>query len=148
VRFNRPMGTQSRDRVSAVGPELGLLTVQIVQWVDDPFPGIVTCQFVDAWKRVHTLIEKVHIVTTDDDLGAASVYPRGGGVCCTVLELWRESRAPELGELVRVYAGYPDTVETTDRLREFVIPSSEVVWIPRGHREENPPGFWNWVDDE
>ena len=125
VRLNRSMGTQQGcNRMFAVGPELGLLTVQIVRWVDDGFPGIVACDFVDAWKRAHTFVEKVPIVTTDDDLDATSVYPRGGGVRCTVLERWRESRAPELGELVRVYTGYPDSVETTEGLNEFVVPSS------------------------
>jgi len=133
--------------MSAMGPELGLLVVQIVRWVDDHFPGFVACEFVDAWKRVHTLIDKVPMVTADD-LDATSVYPQRGGVRCTVLERWRELRAEELGELVRVYIGYPDTMETSEGIREFVMQSSQVIWIPRGHREENPPGIWGWVDDE
>jgi hypothetical protein len=130
-----------------MGPELGLLSVQIVRWVDDHFPGFVACEFVDAWKHVHKLIDKVPMVTTDD-LDATSVYPQEGSIRCTVLERWRELRSPQLGELVRVYIGYPDNMETTEGSREFVVQSSHVTWIPRGHREENPPGFWHWVEDE
>jgi hypothetical protein len=130
-----------------MGPELGNLVVQIVRFVDDHFPGFVACEFVDAYKRVHRLMDKVPMVT-EDDLDATSAYPRPGGVRCTVLERWRELRAAELGELVRVYIGYPDPMETTEGLQEFVVQSAQVTWIPRGHREENPPGFWRWVDDE
>lgn len=133
--------------MSGMGPELGLLVVQIVRWVDDHFPGFVVCEFVDAWKRVHALTDKVPMVSTND-LDATSIYPQPGGIRCTVLERWRELRAEELGELVRVYIGYPDAMETTEGLQEFVVQSSQVTWIPRGHREEIRPGIWSWVDDE
>ena len=100
---------KGHDRMSPMGPELGLLVVQIVRWVDDGFPGVVACEFVDAYKRVHTLIDKVPMVTRED-LDATSIYPQRGGVRCTVLERWRELRAEEVGELVRVYIGYPDAM--------------------------------------
>jgi hypothetical protein len=138
---------RDRDRMPAMGPELGLLVVQIVRWIDDHNPGFVACEFGDAWKRIHTLIDKVPLFTVED-LCASSLLPRPGGIRCTVLERWRELRAEEPGEFVRVYIGYPDNMETTEGLQEFVVQSSNVTWIPRGHREENPPGFWRWVEDE
>jgi len=127
-----------------MGPELGSLVVQIVRFVDDHFPGFVACEFVDAENRVHTLIDKVPMVTPDD-LDPTSVYPQTGGIRCTVLQRWQ---GPSGGELVKVSIDYPDAMETTEGLKEFVVQSAQVTWIPRGHREENPPRVWRWVDDE
>jgi len=113
-------------------------------FVDDHFPGFVACEFVDAENRVHTLADKVPAVITDD-LDAISIYPQTGGIRCTVLQRWQEAIA---GELVRVSIDYPDAMETTEGMWEFVVNSAPATRIPRGHREENPAGIWRWVDDE
>jgi hypothetical protein len=127
-----------------MGPELGELAVQIVRFFDDSFPGFVVCEFVDAERRIHTLVDKVPVVTTND-VHASSAFPQLGSLRCTVLERWQEESGREL---VRVNVAYPDGVETTEGLVEFVVPSANVAWIPRGHREPNAQGFLVWVDDE
>src|SRR5262249_26538137 len=127
-----------------MGPELGELVVQIVRWVDDYFPGVVACEFVDVDNHVHTLIGKVPMVTTSD-LGGTSIYPQPGGIRCAVLRRWKEASGREL---VAVSIDYPDPMETTEGLDEFVVQSAQVTWIPRGHREPNSQGAWVWVDDE
>ena len=127
-----------------MGPELGELAVQIVRFVDDHFPGFVACEFADVEGRVHTLIDKVPMVTAED-LDASTVYPQPGGLRCTVMDRWQDASGREL---IKVSITYPDPMRTTDGLREFVVASAQVSWIPRGHHEENPKGVWNWVDDE
>jgi len=61
--------------------ETQVLSVQIVRFVDDSFPGWVECQFTDAVGRVHTLIEKYPMVTAQM-LDADSQYPQTGVVEC------------------------------------------------------------------
>jgi hypothetical protein len=54
------------------------LAVQIVRFVDDePQPGIVACEFIDANGHRHTLIDKVPMCS-GERLDANSTYPRVG----------------------------------------------------------------------
>jgi hypothetical protein len=127
-----------------MGPELGELALEIVKWVDDYQPGIVACEFVDAQTRRHTLIGKVPIFSTED-LDASSTYPRRGALRCTVLNRWKNADGQEL---VRISISEPDGEESTEELQEFVVSSDQVTHIPRGHREPNAQGVWDWVEDE
>ena len=127
-----------------MGPELGELTVEIVRLVDDYFPAIVACEFVDSDDRRHTLIDKVLVFSTDA-LDATTTYPLPGAVRCTVLRRWTDDQGREL---LRISTAEPDAVESTEELQEFVVSKNQVKRIPRGHREPNPQGYMVWVEDE
>ena len=81
-----------------MGPELGELAVNIVRWLDDSFPGFVACEFTDAAGRVHTIEDKVPMVSVEE-LDSSCAYPRLGGLRCAVLERWPDASG---GELVRI----------------------------------------------
>ena len=58
------------------------LAVQVVRFVDDePQPGVVACEFVDAEGCCHTLIDKVPGFSAKL-LDARSDYPQAGAVRC------------------------------------------------------------------
>lgn len=123
-----------------IRPELRLLEVQVVRWVDDGFPGVVACEFMDAQGRVHTVIDRVPVVSTDE-LDATSAYPQPGSIRCMVAERWVDGNKEDHPlQLVQIHLGFPDAVESTEGLQEFVVLSSQVSWIPRGHREETTSG--------
>ena len=94
--------------------ETQVLSVQIVRFVDDSFPGWVECQFTDAAGRVHTLIEKYPMVTAQM-LDADSQYPQTGVVECEVLNRSQDARG---GDLVRIRML---SIESTEGLSEFVV---------------------------
>ena len=127
-----------------MGPELVELTVEIVRLVDNYFPGVVACEFVDAADRRHTLIDKAPMFGIDVP-DASNKYPFHGAVRCTVLSRWTDDQGREL---LRISTAEPDAVESTEELQEFVVSKSQVKRIPRGHREPNSQGYMIWVDDE
>jgi hypothetical protein len=90
------------------------LSVEIVQFVDDSFPGWVECHFADAAGRVHTLVDKYPMFTAQM-LDAHSQYPQLGEVKCEVLDRNQDGHR---GELVRIrMVG----IESTEGLSEFVV---------------------------
>lgn len=127
-----------------MGPELGELAVNIVRWLDDYFPGFVACEFTDAAGRVHTIEDKVPMVSVEE-LNSSCAYPQLGAVRCTVLGRWTDDQGREL---LRISTGEPDAIESTEELQEFVVSKNQVKKIPRGHREPNSQGYMVWVEDE
>ncbi|HXA52724.1 MAG TPA: hypothetical protein VNV86_20550 [Candidatus Acidoferrum sp.] len=126
-------------------PELGELAVDIVRFVDDCQPGIVAGEFVDAEDRHHTIVDTVPMFGVDALLDANSRYPQPGAVRCTVLKRWSDAQGREL---ISISTAWPDVVESTEEDAEFVVLSTQVSPIPRGHRERNAQGWMIWVDDE
>jgi hypothetical protein len=51
--------------MATMGPELGELAFNIVRWLDDSFLGFVACEFTDAAGRVHTIEDKVRMVSVE-----------------------------------------------------------------------------------
>jgi hypothetical protein len=98
------------------------LAVQIVRFVDDHQPGWIAVEFVDAEGKVHTLIDKVPVLS-DEDLDAASPYPRPGVVRVEVLSRSQDARGREV---VRVTTNIPDCVESTEKLSEFSVFPAQV----------------------
>jgi hypothetical protein len=109
-----------------------------LRFIDDPFPG---WEFIDAEARAHSLVDKAPMVTTDD-LDALTVHPQPGDLRCT--ERWRDASGEEL---IKLTTRYPDPIETTERLSLFVVRSSQVSGIPRGHHQKDAEGVWKWVND-
>ena len=99
------------------------LRVLIVRYVEDYFPGIVECEFVDAAGHVHNFIEKGPVVS-DEWPGPQHKYPMRGIIRCEILEQWHD---PDGRDLVRITTEQPDYVETKDGLKEFVVLSSQVI---------------------
>lgn len=99
------------------------LAVQIVRFVDDHQPGWVACEFSDAEGRKHTIIDKVPVFTADH-LDRSSTYPRLGRVGCEVLAAWQDADGREL---VRVSTAQSRDIESTGRLSEFVVLSTQLT---------------------
>ena len=89
------------------------LRVLIVRYVEDYFPGIVECEFVDAAGHVHNFIEKGPVVS-DEWPGPQHKYPMRGIIRCEILEQWHD---PDGRDLVRITTEQPDYVETKDGSR-------------------------------
>src|SRR5215472_2205813 len=98
------------------------LRVEIVRFVDDHQPVVVTCEFTDADENRHTIIEKVPVVSRER-LNNKSRYPRLGGVRCRILD--RFSRSDGV-KVMRISTGSPDHVKTVEGRTEFLVVASDV----------------------
>ena len=100
------------------------LAVQIVRFVnDEPQPGIVACEFVDAEGRCHTLIDKVPGFSANL-LDTSSTYPQAGAVRCDQVARWRDATGRDL---VRITIALPDGIESTEKVFEFVVLSTQLT---------------------
>ena len=98
------------------------LAVQIVRFVDDePQPGIVACEFVDADGHRYTLIDKVPMCS-GEHLDANSTYPQPGAVRCEALGRWRDANGRDV---VRITIDLPDHIESSEGVSEFVVLNSQ-----------------------
>jgi hypothetical protein len=61
------------------------IAVEITKYVDDSFPGFVECCFVDAWGTVHSIVEKIPVVTLAH-LHANSSYPQPAVIACQIID--------------------------------------------------------------
>ena len=93
------------------------LKVVIVRFVDETQPGVVACEFVDAFSKKHTIIDKVPMFTYED-LWSDSIYPQPGEVLCEVLDRCLDH---EGHSTVRI-----TTLESTEGLSEFVVFESQL----------------------
>src|SRR5262245_18472449 len=101
------------------------LVVEIVRWVHDDQPGWVAAEFVDSAGECHTIIDKVAIFT-EEHLDAASGYPQRGRLECEVLKRWRDASGREL---TQVSIAHPFCRESTKKITEFVVLSSQLAAI-------------------
>lgn len=95
------------------------MQVSIVRYIsDDPQPGIVECQFEDAYGRRWSFVEKTSVVSAEL-LGAHSVYPQRGVTECRIIHRFRN---PDGRELIRI-----NTVESLEGITQFdLLPESLV----------------------
>jgi hypothetical protein len=109
------------------------LRVQIVRFVsDDPQPGIVACEFIDAEGQLHAFVDKVPMFTAES-LDASSFYPTPGSAACEVLARWQDA----LGrELVRITTVRPFEIQSTEGLSEFVVLSTQFLNTKRQRMTE------------
>jgi hypothetical protein len=103
-------------------PKQQLLTVQIVRFVDDRFPGWVECNFLDADSVRHSIVDKYPQFTTVI-LDETSVYPQLGEAPCEVLELLRDSQGRELA---RITLARPGGMESKEGLSEFIVEATQL----------------------
>jgi len=93
------------------------LRVSIIRFVDEHQPGFVECEFTDANGTVHTIADKVPVISAED-LWSDSVYPQPGLVGCEVLARSEDSQGRKLA---RVTMAKPDGLESVKGLSEFVV---------------------------
>jgi len=95
------------------------MKVSIVRYIsDDPQPGIVECQFQDAYGRRWSFIEKTLVVSVEQ-LDAHNVYPQRGVTACTIVQRFPDTAGREV---VRI-----NTVESVEGVTQFdVLPQSLV----------------------
>jgi len=95
------------------------MKVSIVRYIsDDPQPGIVECQFQDAYGRRWSFIEKTLVVSMEQ-LDAHSVYPQRGVTACKIVQRFPDATGREV---IRV-----NTVESVEGVTQFdVLPGSLV----------------------
>jgi hypothetical protein len=84
---------------------------------DDPQPGIVECQLVDAHGRLWSFVEKSAIVSAGS-LHARTAYPQPGVIAGEVVE---RSRNPEGREVVRINTEQPHGVCSVDGTAQFDV---------------------------
>lgn len=93
------------------------LRVEIVRFVEEYQPGIVSCEFSDAQGHRHVFVGKV-VYFTAEALGADSSYPQSGVIPYEVIERWKDTSG---GELVLVSTASRLDLEPTAGLSEFVV---------------------------
>ena len=103
--------------------EIRDVVVQIVRFLDPHNPGVVECKLVDAKGFAHTFVDKVPIFTTEV-LDARSAYPQPGSVRCRIVAL---SRDLEGEPLVRISTLWPDGIESSEGVSEFVVRPSQIL---------------------
>lgn len=99
------------------------LAIQIVRFVnDDPQPGVVACEFVDANGQKHTFIDKVPGFSSEV-LDANSSYPQRGSVRCKSVASWCDEKGRDV---VRITTEFPDHIESSEGLVEFVVLATQL----------------------
>ncbi|WP_411136725.1 hypothetical protein [Streptomyces sp. C10] len=100
------------------------LRCEAVRWVnDEPFPGIVEVQFVDAAGHRWSLFDKTPIFTRSAALTPDSFYPVQVTVACIILD---GAMRPAGDELVAVSLA-PDGVTTPDGRDTFTVSRGQLI---------------------
>ena len=105
--------------IEATAEAMTGMKVSIVRYIsDDPQPGIVECQFEDAYGRRWSFVEKTLVVSAER-LDAHSVYPRPGVTACNIVQRFPDAAGREL---IRINA-----VESVEGVTQFdVLPETLV----------------------
>jgi len=99
-----------------------VLTVVIVRFLDEePFPGIVECELVDAAGTLHRFVEKTAVVSRGHLL-RHTAYPRSGVIACEIERSWVD----ESGRALARVNTNPWGVESVDGVTTFVVPASSI----------------------
>jgi|SRR5450432_3409530 len=89
------------------------MKVSIVRHIsDDPQPGIVECQFQDAYGRRWSFAEKT-LVVSGEQLDAHSIYPQRGVTGCKIVQRFLDAAGREV---IRV-----NTVESVEGVTQFDV---------------------------
>ena len=107
------------DREFTVG-----IRVAITRYVsDDPQPGIVECQLIDAHDKVRKFVEKTAVVC-DRYIDERTTYPIAGTLAAEVVSWFTDEQGREV---VRVTTPKPFCIESPDGFTEFEITSDFIV---------------------
>ncbi len=93
---------------------------------NEPQPGLVACDFLDAHGQRWRFVEKTAVVSAED-LDAAMSYPRPGVIAC---EIVAQRPDAEGRTLVLIDTERPWGVQSTEGLTRFeVLPSSLIEFV-------------------
>jgi hypothetical protein len=109
-------------KLTQPNPQFQNLSVEILRFVDDRFPGWVECAFEDAAGTRHMLIDKAPIFTAAM-LDRSSSYPQAGTAPCRVLARWKDGEGCELLRIFTSEAG----IEATTGISEFIVMVAQVA---------------------
>lgn len=99
------------------------LNVEIVDFVDESFPGFVRCAFLDADGARHTFIEKVPVLTTEM-LWKDSVYPQNGTVPCDSVEDLQDGTGRRLA---RISMSVSDSMNSSCYETSYIVLASQLT---------------------
>ena len=94
------------------------VAVQIVRFVMQHQPGIVEGEFVDVDGRLHKVVDKCAMMTTED-LWSDSSYPQDGVFPCEVLSTWIDDQGRLLAKIAICVRD-----ESEERLATLVVSAS------------------------
>jgi hypothetical protein len=102
------------------------IRVAITRYVsDEPQPGVVECEFLDAHGRRWTFIDKPPIISFED-LDARTTYPRPGVIACEIVGRKQDAAGRKV---ILVDTARPWCVESVDGSMRFeVLETSLVEW--------------------
>jgi hypothetical protein len=88
---------------------------------DEPQPGIVECEMVDAHGRRWLFLEKTAVVT-NSNLDANSCYPRPATIAVEIVGRYQDA---QVGEVLRINTDRPWGIQSVEGETQFeVLPAS------------------------
>src|SRR5215468_1683671 len=102
------------------------ISVQITQYIsDDPQPGIVECQLLDAHGNEWVFQEKTAIVGFGDlDLDADTEYPQPGFIACEIIKQWWDTDGRDI---VSINTENPWRIESLTGDSRFDVLRSQII---------------------
>jgi hypothetical protein len=102
------------------------ISVLITKYVsDDPQPGIVECQLLDAYGNEWIFLEKTAIVALGH-LDADSDYPQPGVIAGEMMKQWQDMNGQEI---VSVNTEKPWGIETLTGVSRFDVLRSQLIEV-------------------
>ena len=102
------------------------ISVLITKYIsDDPQPGIVECQLVDAYGNEWVFQDKTAIFSSLN-LDVSSDYPQPGVIACEIIKQWQDVNGREI---VTVNTERPWGVETLTGASRFDVLGSQIIEI-------------------
>jgi hypothetical protein len=102
------------------------ISVLITEYIsDDPKPGIVECQLVDAHGNEWVFQDKTAIFSSLD-LDVSSDYPQPGVIACEIIKQWQDVNGREI---VTVNTERPWCIETLTGASRFDVLRSQIIEI-------------------
>lgn len=92
---------------------------RVIRWVsDEPNPGIVEVEIVDAFGRVWTFVDKAPMFDEDALLTSLATYPIPISLRCLIVD--------SSDGFLTVSTAEPHGLETVDGVSEFVVSSDQI----------------------
>lgn len=104
---------------------MAALSVTIVRFVHDEFPGVVECVLVDSDDCAHRFVEKAPVVSSVD-LWIDSILPQPGYIACLIQDEWIDGRGRQL---VRVDTVKPWGIESTGGETTFTVLREQIAHL-------------------
>jgi hypothetical protein len=104
------------------------LQAQIVRWVSDDQPGLVECQFKDAFGCNWSIIEKEPVVT-NVDVWSNRVFPQPAWIACEICSQSRDDAGREIAEIT---TKSPCAIAAADGTDSFRVFTGQLITLSMG----------------